>query len=36
MGGNLRLRLTQDFYEVANADLLVPDQIEESKPGWKV
>lgn len=33
MPRNLRLRLIQDFHEVADAELLVSHQVQESEPG---
>ncbi len=33
MAGNLRLRLVQNFNQVADANLLVAHQIQESEPG---
>ena len=33
MAGDLRLRITQDLDEVADADLLISHQIKDSEPG---
>ena len=33
MTGDFGLGATEDFYEVANANLLVPHKVEQSEPG---